>query len=976
MSSHKIICWNCDGFFSHHNDFKLLIQNYNPYICCFQETKFRFDQFPSVSNFDVYVKNCDSTTVAKGGVMTLVSNQFSSELININSNLEVVAVRVYFPIKFTVCNIYLRGRETLRLSDLDNIVEQLEHPFMIMGDANAHGLWWGSQHTDARGKILEDFVSKHQLFILNKGNPTHFSYSYRTFSSIDIVFCSPVLQSFFDWYVEDDLYNSDHFPIILPTFANHSDISIREKWLVKDANWTQYQINLDFSNNNDHGDIDSHVSNFNASINNAALSCIRKSKSQLRKKYVPWWNSEISSNIKEKKRLFRTFRRTLNSNDLKNFLVIKYKVKKMIRHAKQSCWITFIQKIDLRVPSSIVYKMIAKINGKSTFKQISSLYNGQNLITNRHEIIEILADYFSENSSDSNCSSDFLFHKMEIESRPLKIPDNSLESYNSDFTMEELKFALSECKGSSPGPDDIHYAMLKNLSIAGKILLLKLYNRIFKNHEFPSEWRKSFLIPILKNGKDPKNPRNYRPIALTNCICKVLEKMISKRLLWYLEHNNLLSPFQSGFRKRRCTLDNLSFLESSIMEAFADRKYLISVFFDIEKAYDRTWRRLVLETMIKYGFKGHIVHFVNNFLKDRSFQILLGNMKSSSRPLLNGLLQGSVISVVLFILVINDIFMKINPSIQSIMYCDDLCIFLKGNCLTDIQLKLQDALNSLQIWSTQTGFEFNAQKTVAMLFTRKYGIPNYPQLSLNSKIIEYVDNHCFLGATLDRKLRWDKHIKIIKAKAYRALNLLKILSNTNYGSSRETLLKILNIYVLPVLDYSSILYTSASKTTLNSLDSVLNSGIRLATGAYRTSPSESLLADAGFLPLKYRRQKQTLNFALKIISQSHPLSKKINNDFLFSTYSQRNTNYQPIYTRSRILLEKYNIPMKIDTKSEYLHPPWLIKNFRADLSMTKFKKNNTTNLIFQKLFHEIKHKYPTYNLLVRRIKQMYIEINP
>jgi hypothetical protein len=260
--------------------------------------------------------------------------------------------------------------------------------------------------------------------------------------------------------------------------------------------------------------------------------------------------------------------------------------------------------------------------------------------------------------------------------------------------------------------------MLKNLSISAKIYILKLFNRIYKNREFPDEWRKSFLIPILKKGKDPKNPKNYRPIALTNCLCKLLEKIITKRLLWYLENNNLLSLFQ---RNNRCTLDNLTYLESFIMEAFADREYLISLFFDIEKAYDRTWRRLVLETMIKLGFKGEIVHFVNNFLQNRSFQVLLGNLKSTPRFLLNGLLQGSVISVVLFIIVINDIFQRINPSLQSIMYCDDLCVFLKGNCLSEMQLSLQDTLNKLQLWSSQTGFEFSHKKTVAMLFTRKYG---------------------------------------------------------------------------------------------------------------------------------------------------------------------------------------------------------------------------------------------------------------
>jgi hypothetical protein len=330
--------------------------------------------------------------------------------------------------------------------------------------------------------------------------------------------------------------------------------------------------------------------------------------------------------------------------------------------------------------------------------QINSIKLQNNLITNKMEILEILADSFANISSDIGYSSDFLVYKSEMESNPLNIPEDQNNYYNSPFTLEELNNALNESKGSSPGPDDIHYDMLKSLSISCKLHLLTIYNNIFLNHKFPAAWRKSYLVPILKKGKDPKYPDNYRPISLTNCLCKVLEKMISKRLLWFLEHNNLLSIFQSGFRKNRSTLDNLAYLESEIMEAFANRKYLISLFFDNSKAYDRTWRRLVLTSMLKMGLKGHIVHFVKNFFKNRTFQVLIGNSKSSPRVLQNGLLQGSVISVTLFILTINDIFQNIHPSIRTMMYCDDLCISLNGNAIPDMQLTLQNTLNALHLW--------------------------------------------------------------------------------------------------------------------------------------------------------------------------------------------------------------------------------------------------------------------------------------
>ena len=63
------------------------------------------------------------------------------------------------------------------------------------------------------------------------------------------------------------------------------------------------------------------------------------------------------------------------------------------------------------------------------------------------------------------------------------------------------------------------------------------------------DWHKTVIIPIPKPGKDKTEATNYRPIALTSCICKTMERMINDRLVWFLESNNLISGNQAGFRK-------------------------------------------------------------------------------------------------------------------------------------------------------------------------------------------------------------------------------------------------------------------------------------------------------------------------------------------------------------------------------------------------------------------------------------------
>jgi hypothetical protein len=88
------------------------------------------------------------------------------------------------------------------------------------------------------------------------------------------------------------------------------------------------------------------------------------------------------------------------------------------------------------------------------------------------------------------------------------------------LTEDELDQALKNCTGFSPGPDQIH-------------------NMIWSTGEFPSKWTEAIVIPILKPGKDPKEPTSYRSISLTSCMCKTMKKIINRRLLHVIEEKRL-----------------------------------------------------------------------------------------------------------------------------------------------------------------------------------------------------------------------------------------------------------------------------------------------------------------------------------------------------------------------------------------------------------------------------------------------------
>ncbi|GBN04948.1 hypothetical protein AVEN_183216-1 [Araneus ventricosus] len=136
--------------------------------------------------------------------------------------------------------------------------------------------------------------------------------------------------------------------------------------------------------------------------------------------------------------------------------------------------------------------------------------------------------------------------------------------------------------------------MLKHLGESSLLAILLLFNRIWQERVFPLSWLKAIVVHIPKPGNDKQDPNNYRPIALTSCLSKLLERMVSARLMPVLERSKWFVPSESGFRRMRNTMDNLLKMETAIREAFVRKKHLVSIYFVIEKAYDRSRRYGIL----------------------------------------------------------------------------------------------------------------------------------------------------------------------------------------------------------------------------------------------------------------------------------------------------------------------------------------------------------------------------------------------
>ncbi|GIY82787.1 uncharacterized protein CEXT_276911 [Caerostris extrusa] len=159
--------------------------------------------------------------------------------------------------------------------------------------------------------------------------------------------------------------------------------------------------------------------------------------------------------------------------------------------------------------------------------------------------------------------------------------------FDAPITRDELACALrSLSSGKSPGGDGIHSEFLSHLGPNAFETVWTFFNLIWNSGIVPAEWRTSIIIPIHKKGKDPNMFQNYRPISLTSIAGKAMEKIVVRRLNYYLETNRFIAKKQAGFRSSRSTNQHVALLNQCVKDALDNNHVLTAVFIDLKSAYD------------------------------------------------------------------------------------------------------------------------------------------------------------------------------------------------------------------------------------------------------------------------------------------------------------------------------------------------------------------------------------------------------
>ena len=272
-------------------------------------------------------------------------------------------------------------------------------------------------------------------------------------------------------------------------------------------------------------------------------------------------------------------------------------------------------------------------------------------------------------------------------------------------------------------------------------------------------------------------------------------------------------------------------------------------------------------------------------------QVRIGSTLSDLYDQEQGVPQGSILSTTLFNIKINNIVNCLDNKTDGSLYVDDFGICYRSKNMV-------------------------GGRVVRWLWVnfQLYGFT-------------WISNTSCCIVIFDRKLSFIPHIRYIKAKCLKALNLLRVLSSTSWGADRTTLLHLYRSLIRSKLDYGSIVYGSARKSYLQMLETINHQGLRLALGAFRTSPVTSLYAEADEPSLHLRREKLSLQYATRLAANpSNPASTVTFSPQFPDIYECKPKTVRPFGLRVLPLLESSKInPKNIEKQFITDIPSWCIR---------------------------------------------------
>lgn len=758
-----------------------------------------------------------SAIFVKPGVNVISTSMTESD------NIELLTIRTP---NFSVTSVYKPPDAKFKFANLNDLRQQNIN--FVIGDFNCKSSAWGYNETDENGAELEKWAETNELQIIHdpKLPPSFHSGRWRRGYNPDNIFVSARVASQCEKSVGEPIPRTQHRPIRCSVSAvvKPENVPFRRRFNFKKANWSKFSKDLDAEIVR----IAPQPERYDTFIELVKKISKRNIPRGCRTEYIPALPGDARPLLARYQELHDAdpfAEETIETGEM---------LMSTIAEDRAAKWCNMLESLDMKVNSRRAWKTLKNLSG-DTVKPV------QNFIPVTSD--QVATQLLLNGKTGSRKPKEHFNRDMNHENNYLGTP----------FSMTELEAGIKMMKPNrAAGVDDLRAEQVKKFGPQTLHWLLNLFNACVTQLKIPKEWRKARVVALLKPGKEPTEPKNFRPVSLLCQLFKLLERLILNRISEAL--NAKIIEQQAGFRPGKSCCGQILNLTQHIEDGFERRKITGVTFIDLTAAYDTVNHRRLLRKLYDMTKDYRLTSVIGLFLQNRRFYVSLQNKNSRWRVQKNGLPQGSVLSPVLYNVYTND--QPIPENIRQFIYADDTAVAAQGTEFTEVEEKLEVALEELATYYQNNYLKPNPSKTQVCAFHLKNAEARRElEINWRGERLEHCPTPRYLGVTLDRTLSFRQHCINTKGKVSARNNILRKLTSKAWGAQPETLRSSALALCVSTAEYAAPVW--AASTHAKHVDVAINETARIVTGCLKPTPVESLYPLIGVAPPSVRRAVAT-----------------------------------------------------------------------------------------------------------------------
>ena len=397
---------------------------------------------------------------------------------------------------------------------------------------------------------------------------------------------------------------------------------------------------------------------------------------------------------------------------------------------------------------------------------------------------------------------------------------------------------------------------------------------------FPTNWKIAKIIPLQKNVKlSGLDRKNYRPVALLSPLSKILEKVIYEQLYSHFSVNKILHPSLHGYRKFRSTQTALLELYDKWVQASHNGFLSGSVLLDLSAAFDLVSHKLLLDKLKIYGLQTDFLDWIQSYLSDRYQSVWIDHVYSPCLPCEVGVLQGSTLGPLFFLIFANDLPFQLNCDMTQ--YADDSTLSTSGKTIIEIENKLEGSCEIVTNWMQENQLKLNAEKTHLMTLgteQKLQGIDNQLLVEMDGINLKEAESRqeLLLGCWFQSNLKWSKHVQEVCGKLKKRLVAVSCLKFVLPFHERKL---VADGLINSVLAYCLPLFGGCNKNDVRDLQVLQNKAARIVCHAPPLASRHRMFDHLDWLSVRQMIDYHTLIAIYRIRSSGEPeyFAKMFNN---------------------------------------------------------------------------------------------------